>query len=342
MIVAALKGLVMADDVPTPEQMVPSLLHAVMWACMFGAVDAVIARKPWPVWVGALALSLTSHIVGIKWPQIKPRVGPRFASILERIASNRLYRRAIYFAIAIALLVSIGTAGYRYYHKSATVEVPQPAPQPTPPPIPISFRLGCEWGHIPIHIPAASTIHILRLYPGTLIPENAQHLLQDQGSFEDVSAEADQSMDWPRERDGKWMSRHEMEKWMKSGHDMPNPLAFKCTMTSYTSSTLDDIVTQLLIDTPDKKRHAYWVPFDPIMSGHSYTFYVVSVCSSGVIPELVQWNDFAIVRVLGEEKPRRVPLRYEKRNWPSQLIPAFGPSSFVWNGIQNCQWDQQK
>jgi hypothetical protein len=116
----------MADDVPTPEEMVPSLLHAVMWACMFGGVDAVIGNKPWPVWAGAFALSLISHIVGIKWPQIKPRVGPRFALILERIASNRLYRWAIYIAIAIALVASIGTAVRRFYHKPSSNSVASP------------------------------------------------------------------------------------------------------------------------------------------------------------------------------------------------------------------------
>jgi hypothetical protein len=124
MIIAALKGLIMADDAPTPEQMVPSLLHAVMWACMFGGVDALIAGKPAPVWVIAFAFSLSSHIIGIKWPQIKPIVSPRFASAVEQIASKRLYR---YFIYAIAGLVSVGIVGisvYRYYHRNLTVNIP--------------------------------------------------------------------------------------------------------------------------------------------------------------------------------------------------------------------------
>src|ERR1700733_7175947 len=141
MILAALKGLIMSDDAPTPEQMVPSLLHAVMWACMFGGVDAVIASKPWPIWTGAFTLSLVSHIVGIKWPQIKPKISPRFASLVERIAGNRLYRYAIYSGIVIALFASVAVAIYRHYHQSPVAKV---APQftPTPPPVPISFRLG--------------------------------------------------------------------------------------------------------------------------------------------------------------------------------------------------------
>ena len=104
----------MADDVPSPEQMVPSLLHAVMWACMFGCVDAVIAGKPWFIWAGAFSLSLISHIVGIKWPQIKPNIGPHFASFVEGIASKVWYRRLIYAATVIAILASIGIRVYRH------------------------------------------------------------------------------------------------------------------------------------------------------------------------------------------------------------------------------------
>ena len=113
----------MSDDAPTPEQMVPSLLHTVTWACMFGGVDAVIASKPWPVWAGAFSLSLTSHIVGIRWPQIKPIVGTRFASALERIASNRLYRRSIYTVIAVELFATTGFRVYGYYHPKPALAV---------------------------------------------------------------------------------------------------------------------------------------------------------------------------------------------------------------------------
>lgn len=213
---------------------------------------------------------------------------------------------------------------------------------PLPGPVPISFRLGCELDSIPLHIPSATTIHILRINPNTLLAANTKPFFLDQGSLEDVSAAAASgSIDWPTIRDGKWMTEEEDTKWWKSGRGVPNPYVFKCTITSYTSSTLDEISAVLLVDTPDNKRHYYRISFDPIMSGRSYTFYVVNVCSSGVIPSLVQWDDNATVRVLGEEQSRKVPLRYEKRRWPSQLLEAtHGPSSFIWNGVGECQWDK--
>jgi hypothetical protein len=117
-----------------------------------------------------------------------------------------------------------------------------------------------------------------------------------------------------------------------------SPIAFNCTLTSYGAVTLDGIVAPLLVDTPDGKRHSYPIAFNPLVAGHPFSFYVVSGCSSGVIPTMIQWDDFATVRVLGEQGDRRVPLRYEKKNWPSQLLVPIGGSSFVWNGLDNCQW----
>src|ERR1017187_3700701 len=118
MIIAALKGLIMADEAPTPEEMVPSFLHAFMWASAFGVVEEARSKHLWFAG-GLLIAAVTFHFVGIRWPQIKPKVGPRVASTVELIASNRLYLRAIYSGIAIALLVSIPLTVYRHYHRAA-------------------------------------------------------------------------------------------------------------------------------------------------------------------------------------------------------------------------------
>jgi hypothetical protein len=346
MIIAALKGLIVSDDAPTPEQMVPSLLHAVMWACMFGAVDAFIAGK-WIVGTIALAFSLISHNIGIKWPWIKPKISPHFASLVERIASNRLYRYAIYSAIAIVLFASIGAAIYRYYHKGAIAEVPQSAPPSTPPAIPISFRLGCEIDHIPIHIPAASTIHVLRLHPAVLY---GNPRIPDLGVFENISPPSEKPMDWPTKMNGRWMTNKEWSSGSPS-----TPFASNCTLTSYSPQvTLDEIIAYLVVDIPDTtkpkstplavKRLSFPIAFDPLTFGHPFKFYVVNTCSSGVIPVFVQWGDSATIRVLGEPGPRTVPLRYERLNFPSQLLmgSSMGKSEFIWNDLHDCQWDRPK
>lgn len=142
MILARLKGLIMADDAPTPEQMVPSLLHAFMWASAFGVVEELRASRLWSSG-GLLVAALTFHIVGIKWPQIKPYISPRFVSALERIANNRLYRWGIYALILSALLASAGIAIYRHYHRSAIAVAPPALPSSTiPPPDDVEINLN--------------------------------------------------------------------------------------------------------------------------------------------------------------------------------------------------------
>ena len=202
-------------------------------------------------------------------------------------------------------------------------------------PAPITFRLGCEWDSIPIHIPAAATIHVIRVHPGRLA---GNPNILDLGVFQDISSSTKEALDWPSKSDGRWMTLAEKQKSVAIKKILLSPLAFNCALTSYGAATLDEIVLSLLVDTPDGKRHSYPVAFDPLMAGHSFSFYVVNGCSSGVIPTMIQWDDFATVRVLGEQKVRRVPLRYEKRDWPSQLLSPLGGSSFIWNGLDDCDW----
>src|SRR6266478_5978592 len=210
MIIAFLKGLIMADAAPTPEELVPSLLHAFMWASAFGAVEELRVGRLWTSG-GLFVAALTFHIVGIYWPQIKPKISPRFALAVEWIASRRIYRQIIYSVSAVVFLASIGTAVYRHY---VPVRVPQPTTQSTPSPIPISFRLGCEIDHIPIHILAASTIHVLRLHPAILY---GNPRIQDLGVFENISSPSDKPMDWPTKTSGRWMTKKEMTESWSSG-----------------------------------------------------------------------------------------------------------------------------
>jgi hypothetical protein len=169
MIAAAFKGLLMADEVPTPEEAVPSFLHAFMWACIFGAVDAVIAERRWYVWAGALGLSLASHIVGIYWSWIKSKTGPRFAARLEQIASNRRrYKWVIGIVIVIALLASIGIRVYRHYHTNPNIMSASSTQSPPPGTrqLPIhTLLVRYEQGILPIRITPHDTAYISQLSP---------------------------------------------------------------------------------------------------------------------------------------------------------------------------------
>ena len=120
----------MADDAPTPEEAVPSFLHAFMWASAFGVIEEFRAGRFWSSG-GLLVASLSFHLVGINWPKIKPRISPKLASALEDLASKRVYRWAIYAVIAIALLVSIGLGIYRHYYPPGA-QSPSPVRTSTP------------------------------------------------------------------------------------------------------------------------------------------------------------------------------------------------------------------
>lgn len=240
---------------------------------------------------------------------------------------NRRWSRFQYVAF-IGLTASLLFA---VQHLLSRAQPPSPSP---PTPVAVSVpTMGCEWSQIPIHIPPATTIHVIRLSPGIL---RGSPQIPDLGVFEDISSKSNEAMDWPSKSEGRWMTGSEALK-ATSEKGMPTPYAFKCSMTTVGTATFEDVVAQLLVDTSDEKRHTYQVSFDPLSPNQPFIFYVVNVCSSGITPSLVQWGDSASVRVLGEKNKRQVPLRFERRNWPPSLVPVFGPSSFLWNGMQSCQ-----
>jgi len=137
----------MAGEIPSGESSVFHFLD--IYALGFGleACGALFLRKSW--WWVALGVigSIFFHLLGTKWPRIKPRVSPRFASMMERIAANRFYRVAICSLIAVSFISSVGVGTYRHYHLSTgrsspaqtiakvePVEPARPAPVEVPAP----------------------------------------------------------------------------------------------------------------------------------------------------------------------------------------------------------------
>jgi hypothetical protein len=215
----------------------------------------------------------------------------------------------------------------------------------------ISFRMGCEIDHLPIHILPASSIHVIRIHPSILY---GNPRFQDGGVFENITAPADKALDWPTDQQGRWMTAKESEDAMAAGM-MPLPYVSKCTLRSYGQTTIDEIVASLIIGLPDKTKPKSTTPvpvrnlsfpvvFDPLMSGQSFQFYLVNTCSSGVIPLTDQWGDYVTIRVLGESESRTVPLRYQRTSLPGSLsvvMATMGPTSFIWNDLHDCQWEKK-
>ncbi|MGA7558774.1 MAG: alpha/beta hydrolase [Terriglobales bacterium] len=236
-------------------------------------------------------------------------------------------------------------------HGATPLQAPAANPLPVTSTSAISLRMGCEIDHLPIHIPPATSIHVIRIHPSTLY---GNPRFQDVGVFENITSPSDKALDWPTEQQGRWMTTKERDNAMAAG-TMPLPFVSRCTLTSYSQTTLDEIVASLIIGLPDKTKPKSTTPvpvtnlsfpiaFDPLMSGQSFQFYLINTCSSGDIPLMDQWGDDVTIHVLGESEPRTVPLRYQRTSLPGSLqvvMATMGPTSFVWNDLHDCQWKKK-
>jgi hypothetical protein len=110
-----LRDIFMSDEFPSGDKAVYIFLEMIALGFALGAVESLLRGDVWWKWSGALLMGVIFLIAGVKWPQVKAQVGPRFATLVERVAGDRLYRRVVYSAIAIVLLISVGFRIYRHY-----------------------------------------------------------------------------------------------------------------------------------------------------------------------------------------------------------------------------------
>ncbi len=258
-------------------------------------------------------------------------IGILIASII--IWASSAYRKRLTFAVS-AIFLGLALWSLDAYVSRLIARKPQPV---SATPAPVSIYLGCSMDHLPILIPAASTIHIISLNPATLKTAN---IFASTGAIQDVTAGSDKPRVWPSKSEGRWMTDAEIKSKLQHG-SMPTPFDFKCTISGYTTSAIEDLTATLIVLTPDNRTHPYSVHFDPLTMGNSFTFYVVNVCSSGVAPLAVTWDSSATLLVFGEGVTRQVPLKYERRGFPADLMPTMGPSAFLWSGIHDCDWDSK-
>jgi len=216
---------------------------------------------------------------------------------------------------------------------------PKEVPLPVPPPVSaVSIYISCDFDNLPLRIPEGSTIHAIMLNPGTLHEEPT---IPAYGVIEDITSPPEKSIEWPGERQGRWMTKSEVKEQLKASKGIPNSFAYKCTVSSYGSTIIENLALALIVETGVKKQRAYPVVFDPMVANYSFTFHVVNMCSSGELPIDVQWGTQVQFHVLGEPTRHVAPLHFSKRasmgNW-LMLFP--GPSAFLWNGMQACHWDK--
>jgi hypothetical protein len=206
-----------------------------------------------------------------------------------------------------------------------------PPPDRTPP----TIYLGCEIAFLPIRIPPASTIHVLRLSPsimsGFVRAQNQN--VPGAGALVSIDSPGDQALDWPSEgHDGRWMNRADIEKLEKS-NQFALPFAAKCKITSYGTDTLEDTVVTIVVMTSDNKEHDYPLKFDPLVQNQPLTFYIVDLCSTGVYPKAVTWVPSLTTRVMGRGEKQVIPLKFDSKEFPSSLSYFGQPSAFLWNGM---------
>jgi hypothetical protein len=116
----------MAGEIPSGEGSVFHFLD--IYALGFGleAVGALFLGKSWR-WIAlGVVGSILFHLLGTNWPRIRPVIGPRIASTLERITSNRLYRRSIYILMILAIVASVGFRVYGHYRNHSRAYIKEP------------------------------------------------------------------------------------------------------------------------------------------------------------------------------------------------------------------------
>lgn len=78
----------MAEGPPDRSKAVPAFFDYVALACIFGFVDALIAGRPWWVWLGALAAAVAFHLAGIHWTTIRSGLNHRLSDRVELLAQH--------------------------------------------------------------------------------------------------------------------------------------------------------------------------------------------------------------------------------------------------------------
>jgi len=78
-----LRSLLTQDQLPTGNTAVYVFLEMIALGFALAAVDSLVNNKPLFISFGCLVLAVFFFLIGIKWPQIKHKVGPQFVRYLN-------------------------------------------------------------------------------------------------------------------------------------------------------------------------------------------------------------------------------------------------------------------
>jgi hypothetical protein len=191
-----------------------------------------------------------------------------------------------------------------------------------------------------MHIPAGTALHVLRIHP-KLLPPDTNNVIE----LTDIKAPDDTERVWPS------LSETSLVPINYANKNTHNSFfAQKVTVKKIGDSALEEVFLPLHANHYSGK--ALYVPIDPIDSSalSSFTFYIINACYFDQPPPILSQNDFttllwfddyAIVKLLGESDRKRVPLKVGIRgndityafHGGALLMPAFRH----WNDLPECR-----
>ncbi len=290
---------------------------------------------PW-IWViGFLIIKHSFQAAHILTREVATEISDREITILdpsgrpatkqvERRASRRLKIKAYGTACLVVFLVFlILFLGWRKSPPNTDV-----SSQPEP----LALSMSCASESLPISIPAATTVHVVRIRPSLLLGGDLNSF-SGGGIMEDVSSGRGKTRNWPSEGEGRWLSDNERKKLLAKTGGVASSGIYKCDISSLGKATLEEVTLKLNVTLLDANRdyeeHVYTISTDPLSGTAPFTFYIVNPCAARVF---AYWPEVASVKVVGQPNRHDVPLGWVRRlDLGNPMV--FMPAAWRWNEI---------
>lgn len=180
-----------------------------------------------------------------------------------------------------------------------------------PPPETAVF-MECNWASLPISPPLGGIAHILLLNRRRIDGLKGQNW----GFFEVLQP-------WPNEA--------QMKK-ARDVHDIGGDVCYRCRVTNHGSQNLIFLAVQFDLWLGRRVGARGKTSYTPVITaldrGAEFDFYVVNDCNE---PAAAIWEETALAQVLGESRPRAIPLRRTYRSPVDQVLTLF-PTTVSWSG----------